>query len=314
MSVAIRQLLAGLGFACALLGAGPARAWNIGTHLYVVEKILAPQVSSPSLLMEAAYGSTALDLFNNDFTSPGVDLQRWLHDPSGDLFMEVWREGATASPAHRAFAFGLVSHNNAWGADATAHNSGLTSGQGVGWVIERGQILGALLDPVLQDNGIVLSPQQLTDVGHVLVEQAVDLLMLQVDPALGGKLMAAAAARSPSDPARLGVAWSHPFAEILGSNAAGVQMIRAYEAASRDGVLAYGWALSQPNPLPLLAGQIAVIAEGYLGLPPGAGAALTPLIEQGILAGMQLSAGFQQEVDATATWVGANMAAHGVAF
>lgn len=316
MSLAIRKLLAALASACALAAVpGPARAWNVGTHLYVVERLLAPQVADPRLVMEAAYGTTVLDLFNNDFTSPGWDLQQWLHDPSAELFMAVWREGATAAPAHRAFAYGLVSHNNAWGADATAHISGITSGQGVGWVIERGQILGALLDPVLQQYGVVLSPSQLTDVGHILVEQAVDLLMLQLDPALGAKLMASAAARSPSDPAKLEVAWSGPFAEILGSNAAGVQMIRAYEAGSREFVMAYGWALSQPDALTLLAGQIAVMAEGYLGLAPGQGAPLVPLIEQGILAGMQLCApDFQEEVDATAAWVGANMAAAGVTF
>lgn len=305
-----------LATACALAAVpGPARAWNAGTHVYVAEKVLAPQISDPQRLMDAAYGANALDLFNNDFTSPAWDLQAWLHDPSSALFMKVWQEAATHAPVHRAFAFGLVSHNNAWGADSTAHVSGLTSGQGKGWVIERGEILGSMLDPVLRQNGIVLSPSQLTDVGHNLVEQAVDLLMLQVDPSLGAKLMASAAARNPSDPAMLEVAWADSFAEILGSDAAAVQLTRAYEAGSREFLMAYGWAMSQPNALQLLSGQIGVIAEGYLGLPPGSGAALVPLIEQGILAGMQLcAADFRQEIDATVGFVAAQMAANGVAW
>ena len=229
--------------------------------------------------------------------------------------MEVWRAAATHAPAHRAFAFGLVSHNNAWGADSTAHVSGRTSGQGVGWVIAKGEILGAMLDPALRDNGFILSPSQLADVGHVLVEQAVDLLMLQVDPALGVKLMNSAALRGPSDPAMLEVAWSRAFAELLGSNAAAVQTIRAYEALSRESVVLYGWALSQPDALELLAGQIAVLAEGYLGLQPGEGAPLAPLVKQGIEAGMWLCADdFWQEIAATTAWVAGRMAAAGVTY
>ncbi len=304
--------------ACAALAVAPGavRAWNAGTHVYVAEKLMEQQqVADPRLVMEAAYGANALDLFNNDFTSPGWDLQNWLHDPSGALFMEVWRAAATHAPAHRAFAYGLVSHNNAWGADSTAHVSGITSGQGVGWVIARAEVLGALLDPVLQQYGIFLTPAQLVDVGHVLVEQAVDLLLLEVDPALGAKLMASAAARDPSVPAMLGVAWSGAFAGLLGSAAAAVQIIRAYEAGLREFLMAYGWALSQPDALGLLAGQIAVIAEGYLGLPPGAGAPLVPLIEYGILAGMQLCAtDFAQEIAATTAWVAGRMAAAGVTY
>jgi hypothetical protein len=316
MTVTMRKSLAALVSTCALAAVpGPVRAWNAGTHLYVAKKLLQTQVADPRLVMDAAYGANALDLFNNDFTSPALELQAWLHDPSGALFMRVWQAAATHAPAHRAFAFGLVSHNNAWGADSTAHVSGRTSGQGVGWVIAKGEILGAMLDPVLRDYGVILSPSQLVDVGHVLVEQAVDLLMLQVDPALGVTLMASAALRDPSDPAMLEVAWSGAFAGLLGSNAAAVRTIRAYEALSRESLVLYGWALSQPDALELLSGQIAVIAEGYLGLPPGAGAPLVPLIEYGILAGMQLCApDFAQEIAATTAWVAGRMAAAGVTY
>ena len=313
--MSLTKLAAALAFACALLGAGPARAWNIGTHVYVVEKLLAPQVAAPSLLMEAAYGSTALDLFNNDFTPPGLYLQQWLHDPSGELFMEVWREGATAAPAHRAFAFGLVSHNNAWGADATAHVVDIASGQGPGWTYAKSELLLGIIGPSLPPEFQQLPHEVLVEVGHILIEQAVDLLMLQVDPSLGAKLMAAAAARSPSDPARLEVAWSGPFAELLGSNAAGVQMIRAYEAGSREMVMAYGWALSQPNALDLLSWQIAVVATDFLGVPPDRAEDFFPLIKGGIELSELLCAGdFYQEIEGTVAWVGANMAAHGATY
>ena len=81
--------------------------------------------------------------------------------------------------------------------------------------------------------------------------------------------------------------------------------------------MSYGWALSQPDSLQLVSQEIAGLAQGYLGgsLPPGTEAALPPLVEQGILAGMQLCApDFQQEIDATVDWVGANMDAAGVRF
>lgn len=160
--------------------------------------------------------------------------------------------------------------------------------------------------------------------GYVLKEAADDEVVSAVrevatggryvNPALGAKLVAAAATRDPSIPALLQVAWGDAFAEVVGSKAAAEQIIRAYEAGHRDFLLAYGWALSQPNALQLLSGQIAVLAEGYLGLPPGSGAPLVPLIEQGILIGGQLSAGFLAEIDATTTFVAGNMLAHGVTF
>lgn len=316
MPQSMRKIATALLSACALAGLPvPAGAWNAGTHAYIAERLLQEEAADPRLLMAAAYGSNVLDLFNNDFTAPALELQQMLHDPSGALFMNVWDLDATHAAAKRALAFGLVSHNNAWGADHTAHLSGLTFGTAEGWVITNGKILGAMLDPALRANGVFLSESQLGDVGHVLVEQAVDLLMLQVDPALGAKLMAAAAMRDPSVPAMLEVAWADAFAEVVGSKAAAVQIIRAYEAGLREFLMAYGWALSQPDALEILSGQIAIIAEGYLGLPPGAGAPLVPLIEQGILAGMALSApGFLQEIEATTTWVAGNMAAAGVIF
>ncbi|HZY04053.1 MAG TPA: hypothetical protein VFF02_11190 [Anaeromyxobacteraceae bacterium] len=309
----IRKLLAALGFACALLGAGPARAWNSGTHVYIADQLLKSEASNPRLIIDAEYGASVLDLFGNDFTPPAVYLSEMLHDPNGDLFMNVW--DVASARRDRALAYGLVSHNNAWGADATAHISGLTSGQGVGWVIARGEILGAMLDPFLQQAGIVLPPSQLTDVGHFLVEQAVDLLMLEVDRSLGAKVMASAAAREKKAPFLLQAAWSDAFASVVGSPEAASQMIFAYEDGLREYLMAYGWALMQPNAIELLASQTAVIAEGYLGLPPGSAAPLVPLIESGILAGMQLCApDFQQEIAATVEWVGANMAAHGVTY
>lgn len=316
MRISLRRIVTLFWWACALAGMpSTAAAWNAGTHAYIAQKVLEEKTADSRLLLAAAYGANVLDLFGNDFTSPAVDLERLLHDPAGALFMNVWDLDATNAAAKRALAFGVVSHNNAWGADFTAHISSQTSGA-EGWVITRGRMLGAALDPYLQASGILLTEAQLTDVGHVLVEQAVDLLMLDVDPSLGAKLMASAASRDRSAPAMLDVAWADAFAGVVGSKAAAEQIIRAYEAGLRELLIAYGWALSQPNALELVSGQIAVVAEGYLGLPPGSGAPLVPLIELGIRTAMDpsLSAGFRDEIDATAAFVARNMAAHGLSF
>lgn len=319
MPFSMRRIAAALASACALAAPGPTWAWNAGTHLHVAQQLLG-RAAEPRLLMEAGYGANALDLFNNDFTSPAWDLGQWLHDPSRDLYMNVWRAEATSAASHRAFAFGVVSHNEAWGADATAHHSGLTSGKGVGWVIEKAGQLAPVLDamarPYLAPLGISLTQAQLLDIGHNFVEQAVDLLMLEDDPALGWKLMAAAAGRDPSDPAMLEVAWSHHFAPLLGGNAAAVQTIRGYEAAGlREFLVAYGWAMSQPDPIAFLAPQIATLAEGYLALPSGAGAQLVPLIADALkVFAAECRPSYRQEIAATVEWVGAGMAARGVAF
>ncbi len=316
MSFTIRNLLAPFAFACALLGAGPARAWNAGTHVYVATRLLPPEVAAdPLLVVEARYGAHVIDLFNNDFTSPGLQLQQLLHDPAGSVFMDVWDLSATRAPIHRAFAFGLVSHNNAWGADATAHVVDIATGQGPGWTYAKSELLMAALEPYLPPEILQLPHDVLIEMGHILIEQSVDLLMLQVDPALGQKVMDSAAARDPSDPALLQVAWSDAFAALTGGNAASVRLIRAYEEGYRQAFVSYGWALSQPNALELLSWQIATVATAFLGVPPDQAAQLEPLIELGILVGEELcAADFYQEVEGTVAWVGANMAAHGVTF
>ena len=316
MSVATRSILASSAVACALLAAGPARAWNAGTHVYVVDRLVPPVVAADPLQeAEARYGAHVIDLFNNDFTSPGLELGQLLHDPAGSVFMDVWDLAATRAPIHRAFAFGVVSHNNAWGADATAHVVDIATGHGPGWTYAKSEQLMAILEPYLPPEILQLPHDVQIEVGHILIEQSVDLLMLEVDPALGQKVMSSAAARNPSDPALLQVAWSDAFAGLTGGNAASVQLIRAYEEGYREAFVAYGWALSQPNALELVAGQIATMATAFLGVPPDQAAQLEPLIELGILVGEDLcAADFLQEVEGTVAWVGANMAAHGVSY
>ena len=316
MPFTIRKLIAVSGFACALLAAGPARAWNAGTHVYVVDRLLPPEVAAdPILVAEARYGAHVIDLFNNDFTSPGLQLQQLLHDPAGSVFMDVWGLAATHAPIHRAFAFGVVSHNNSWGADATAHLVDIASGQGPGWTYAKSELLMTILEPYLPPEILQLPHEVLIEVGHILIEQSVDLLMLQVDPALGQKVMDSAAARDPSDPALLQVAWSAAFAPLTGGNAPSVHLIRAYEEGYRQAFVGYGWALSQPDALDLLAWQIAMVATDFLGVPLDQAAAFFPLIKDGILIGESLCADdFYQEIEGTVAWVGANMAAHGVTY
>ena len=318
MTVTMRKTLAALASACALAAVpGSVRAWNAGTHAWIAAEMHKKAgLADPAVLLDRIYGANAIDLFNNDFSEPALTLQAWLHEsPPDAIFLKAWRAVDPESARDVAFAYGLVTHNNAWGADSTAHVAGITSGRDAGWVIAKATVLGAYLDPILRENGIILEPAQLLDVGHILVEQAVDLLMLQLDPAVGEKLLASAMDRDPSFPTLLVAAWADSFAEVLGSRAAAVEAILAYEAGLRQFLMAYGWALSQPEALTLLAGQIAVMAEGYLGLPPGSGVALVPLIEYGVQAGMNLCASdFQRELAATVGWVNGRISSNGVAF
>jgi len=57
----------------------------------------------------------------------------------------------------KALAFGYFSHNGVWGADFTAHHSGITYGQGQGYVIAKATELTLQVGPLLESQGITLT-------------------------------------------------------------------------------------------------------------------------------------------------------------
>jgi hypothetical protein len=293
------------------LSPSPAQAWNAVSHAWVARDIhrASGQVSpaDPNRL----YGAGAPDLFQAHFSPPWAQLQAVVHDPGTAALLEVWM-AADAGP-ERAFAFGMLSHGNGWGADSTAHLRSRTLGPDQGYVIAKAAALAPQLGPVLASVGMVLPEDVLLLVCHILVEQGVDLQLVADDPTIAPALLQAASVRDGSIPALLAEAWAGPFAPIVGSEAEAAEFVVTAEAIYRWTTAGYAWALTQPNGRALVVAGIANQAEEFLGLPPGAGAALQPLIDYGITLAMALTEGdWERELRASAGWVNGTLASHHV--
>jgi hypothetical protein len=305
----VKKLIMGATVFCLLvvLTPGAALSWDAAAHAYIEEHLYRKQGQTDSgVLHNRIYGSGATDLFNRTFTSPYVEYAAYLHETTADNVLKAWQ--MAASREEKAFAYGFVGHNNAWGMDATAHVSGITSGRGKGYVIAKAQVLAVMLKPVLADAGLNLPDAVVVDVCHYLVESGVDLLVRALDPAIGNKLMAAAYLRSDQVPALLINAYAMDFAALAGGQQNAAQIIATAEGMFRAYTMGYGWALTQDNALDLVADGLSKIGTSYLGLPPEYSQILFPLVKQGILASMTLCApDFERELRASTGWVNGNL-------
>jgi len=307
-----RSGLVALALAGALLTPATAAAWNAATHAWLTRELHGGcgRVGEAELAARI-YGANALDLFNNDFTVAGQTLQQLIHDPGSDLFLSPWWAAETDLEA--AFAFGFAAHNNAWGEDSTAHVDGLTNRGHEGWIIWKARLLAPGVAKRLALFGIVLPEPTLQLVSHILVEQAVDLLLVARDPSLPKLLLDTAVARDEAIPELLVRAFANDFAPVAGSPAAAAELIRRDEAIFRSDTIGYGYALGIPGGRLLIEQGIGGQAEVFLGLPPGAGTALQPVIHASIDEAMTLCArDFMLELWATRLTVDWRLLRHGL--
>jgi hypothetical protein len=103
---------------------------------------------------------------------------------------------------------------------------------------------------------------------HTFVESAVDFLLARHDRSLGGKISAAALARTPEFPALLVQAYAEDFAETFGIKyRAAVKIIRSAETEFRKNMVSYGLALAQEHEVAkgLIAEQLVALAPAFLG-------------------------------------------------
>lgn len=303
----------------AVLQSSFALAWDAATHAYIEEHLHKKKGQSNEVLMRnRIYGANTIDVFNNNFTQPYLGFQFYLHDPSQENFLKVWDLAFTDT--EKAFAYGFVGHNNSWGMDNTAHISGITFGRGEGYVIAKARLLADSLAPILEspEVGLYLPESVLLDICHYLVESGVDLLVRELDPAIGTKLMTAAYYRSDEIPEMLVNAYVADFAPLVGGQVIAEQMIRDSETAFRTHTMVYGWALTQDNALDLVAAGLAGQAADYfamLGYPPAPEELLTAVAKQGIMTAMDLCANdIQKELRATTGWVNGNLSSAGVSW
>jgi hypothetical protein len=308
-----------------IVAAQMAFSWGNATHTYFAKELgvqFGPQNANEM------YGAVLVDAFNLVLTPPG----QIMYDMTHHLPM------AMVAAAHhcdaRAAAFGFASHNDAWGADWTAHHHTLTL-HDTGYAVLKGQQLASTLQPVLY--GILLSanppvPDPLAQglafalapaLGHDLSETAVDLMVKRrEDPWIGARMVFAAQTRSREVPQLLCNAYAQLLADNAGITLAEARaFITATESAYRQQMLQYGAAFILPENRTIQAlGQMsAAVAEGYLeffaaanGFPTDV--TVTPAtVETFIRAAMAAVQGdYRREVSATLTYLGCELREHGV--
>ncbi|HSN14796.1 MAG TPA: hypothetical protein VLT61_09205 [Anaeromyxobacteraceae bacterium] len=283
-------------------------AWSDATHVYMAKHTdkAAGQVT-PEELCNRLYGAVAVDMFAYRFTAIGQTFHAVLHDRSIVLPEVPWYYARTDT--ERAFAYGLASHNNVWGTDATAHFDGITAGNRDGYVIAKAKLLasfpafrGAVLPLVGNDEGTLLL------VSHILVEYAMDLVVARIDPGVGADLMGAGfGCPSQANTELLVATWGPIFPGGFSPEDVAAE-IREADEEYHQWVGGYGWALQQPNAQRLVAGAVAKVAAVFLGQPPEAVPYLTELIDGALGVGQYLVAGdLQAELDATIGRVNAEL-------
>jgi hypothetical protein len=293
--------------------------WGNLTHVYLVKEV--GKARGPVNLLET-YGSVLTDAFNLQLDQSGVILAGQLHNNPG-LF------AAQASRCNlKAIAFGVYHHNDAWGVDNTAHHNGLTKGAGEGWVIYKANQLAPELVPtvkgILLDAGLDeadaeyyalgLSPE----LGHVLVETAVDVLVRRsLDRGAGGRLALAAYVR----PARVGQTLVDAYGSTLGVTMTPAEIIQAEETFRQEMIL-YGQVFLLPEALliPALASQTVPVAEMYieailydkLGFPLDV-TVEAETVKEFILRSMDhVSGDYQAELAATLAYISDELDARGI--
>lgn len=307
--------------ACALALAvlpGTAAAWNAGTHAYIaaeLQKKAAPD-ADPQLLMNRMYGANGPDFVNYAFRPPFFAIADYLHEYfAPDVTLRVWDAArANGDPNLLAYASGFVSHDNAFGADTTAHIEAMTSGVKQGYVIEKAALLAEALGAVLAQQQVEIPKEQLLLGAHVLVEAAVDLLVqAQLDHEIGLKLRDAALGADPRIGELLAAAYAEPLSEYFpGGEAEAAATLVFVESQFRAIEVQYAGALaaSSVDSYAPLAQFNTMLAAALFGLPPSA---LYPVVDYGIGQAMALvKDDFQREIFATIGWVNGNLRSRGV--
>jgi hypothetical protein len=180
----MRMLLKrGVILAAAILIVTPslADAFNPATHIYIADQVFPDCAHKVDLY----YGSTAPDIANSV-----ANPEKWptAFDDTHHTFIDL--RGFASTSIQKALANGWLTHNEEWGADYYAHiaypdEDGTTPG----YVIQKAELL---LD-------LKPHPDLTLDFAHFAIEVAIDLLLKNEDPQLGGKLLIANWLRSWQD-------------------------------------------------------------------------------------------------------------------
>ncbi|MCU0563476.1 MAG: hypothetical protein MUE48_05975 [Desulfobacterales bacterium] len=247
--------LATLVLAVCIGFASQAFAWGSATHAYICDHLGA---RGPVKNLNEIYGGMAPDVFNYLFSDNTLRETLYAATHYGS-FTDVGKSSHTLTG--KALALGFISHNGLWGADATAH--GVPYNNPEGYVVGKAIAMRFKFGFFFADGGQI-DPNDLAfwlnvELYHNAIESAVDILLCQKDRALGGKIAAAALARSPEFPAMLVKSYR---------NLAPENLIRSIESDFRRNLVAYGFALAQPQEKAVedIATQLASMAGAFLAM------------------------------------------------
>lgn len=297
---------------------GTAVAWNSGTHAYIARELQKKtgQIVDPQAMRNRMYGANGPDLFNYSFGDPYFAIADYLHEYyAPDATLRVWKSAKDIGDASLVeYAYGFVSHDNAFGADTTAHIAAITGGVKQGYVIAKAALLAQELQALFAQQQIEMPAEQVSLGAHVLVEAAVDLLVqAELDPNIGLELLDAVSGADARIGELLAAAYGEPLAEYFpGGKPQAEEIIKATEAAFRmiESQYAYSLVMSRPDAFGPLAEFNAALAAQLFGMPAET---LVPLVTYGIgQAILLVQPDFQREIFATIGWVNGNLGSRSV--
>lgn len=305
----MKKLVQGLVVVVAFVGisAGTAFGWAWATHGYIVEQIGLDRLPAES---NEIYGSVAPDTFNFFFSNPA--LMEVLATATHIDAEAPW--AFSRNQPEREFAFGFASHNEAWGADMTAHQYGLTFGGpqfGKGYIVAKADVLLSLgYGDVF--SGMGLPPEAAGLMAHILVENAIDLMLAEKYPEIGKEISRAALHRNQLFPKLMADSYGHLAPE---------EVFVAVEEGFRSNLIAYGQMLEQPPEIAhqMMAALLVGQAKAYLALFPGVpvpdDAQLFALADSGLMAGKLIcGSDYETELEATVVFVRNQMDNRGISY
>jgi len=200
------------------------------------------------------YGGMAPDVFNYLFDYPAY--MTFLTEETHANFMKVWKSARRG--LQKPLAYGFVSHGVA---DARTHQ--LPDGYAMAKAAE-------LLDYLSGEFRTKVGDELLVQMLHIIVENAVDILIVQNDDHLiGRKMISAALVRSPEFPLLLVKAYASDLCTTFGiTPLEASKFIVSAEKEFRKSIVLYGQILTldEPTAIRLISEQTADAAVAYLGL------------------------------------------------
>jgi Secretion system C-terminal sorting domain len=260
-----------------------AMSWGDITHMYLVKHL---GTKPGPVYFSQMYGAIIPDAFNFMLDANGQYLYLQTHQNFQPFYDLAWRHNL------KEVAFGFITHNELSCGDWTAHINGYTTDGG--YAVEKGASLAPSLVPtiitILTDAGLDPTTAEAVangiapELGHGLVESAVDILVKRnLDQSIGKQMYLAALTRPKTVPLLLSAAYAQGLADFAGiPKEQATMMIIESENGYRQYILQYGQAFMLPESqtIAILSAQTAQLAKMYLEAATGNAVTVTVAPEQ----------------------------------